>query len=148
MPRFAVLTLSVCSCMTGPCLELQGHSIRFLTSSPHSDPRASSMWVGGHDPFTLWGPGSWWFFAWNTNLSSWPHSHLFSPSCLYLCHMLTHVWFSVTSSTVACQASLSTGFSEARILEWVAILLPTFNSFLTLHPWCHLFREGLSRYLV
>ena len=35
--------------------------------------------------------------------------------------MLSHVQLSVTPWTVACQALLSMGFFQARILEWVAM---------------------------
>ena len=37
------------------------------------------------------------------------------------CAVLSQVWLFVTSRTVACQASLSMGILQARILEWVAM---------------------------
>ena len=36
--------------------------------------------------------------------------------------LLSHVWLFVTPWTVACQAPLSKGILQARILEWVAML--------------------------
>ena len=38
--------------------------------------------------------------------------------------LLSHVWLFATSWTVACQAPLSMGILQARILEWVAHALP------------------------
>ena len=35
--------------------------------------------------------------------------------------VLSHVWFFATPRTIVCQASLSLGIFQARILEWVAI---------------------------
>ena len=49
--------------------------------------------------------------------------HLFSevfPEWVNKVKSLSHVWLSVTSWTVACQAPPSMGFFQARILEWVA----------------------------
>ena len=37
------------------------------------------------------------------------------------CQSLSHVWLFATPWIVACQAPLSTGILQARILEWVAI---------------------------
>ena len=36
--------------------------------------------------------------------------------------LLSHVWLFVTPWTVACQAPLSMGIFQARLLEWVAML--------------------------
>ena len=47
-----------------------------------------------------------------------------------LCAVLSHsvVSDSVTSWTVTCQAPLSMGILQARILEWVAIFFPRASS--------------------
>ena len=52
---------------------------------------------------------------------------------LYCVQLLSHVWLLETLWAVVRQAPLSMGFSQARILEWVAIsyskgIFPTFGS--------------------
>ena len=45
-----------------------------------------------------------------------------SSICAVYSQLLSHVWLFGTPRTLACQAPLSMEFSQARILEWFAIL--------------------------
>ena len=47
--------------------------------------------------------------------------------CVYA-QLLSRIWLFVTPWTVACQASLSMGFFQARILQWVPISFSTGSS--------------------
>ena len=65
---------------------------------------------------------------WNEQIHTTMHIYMCAPSCLTL----------ATPWTVALQAPLSMGFSQARILEWVAVSSSS-SSFLT---------QGLNSHLL
>ena len=68
-------------------------------------------------PFCVW---VWALTPWLSGSSQWPS---LSVPCWGRCcaWSLSRVWLLVTSQTVACQAPLSLGILQARILEWVAM---------------------------
>ena len=55
--------------------------------------------------------------------------------CVCLLSHLSHVWLLATPWTVACQASPSMGFFQARILKWMA--MPSSREFSRPRDWVH-----------
>ena len=49
------------------------------------------------------------------------HTHIFSCLCCAVLSRFSHVQLFATPWTPACQAPLSVGILQARILEWVAM---------------------------
>ena len=72
-------------------------------------------------PLAQW-VGTWSELTSVSTTSSYLQNHTPKPQggCMHV-QWLSHVWLFVTLWTIACQAPLSMGFFQARILEWVAI---------------------------